>query len=184
MVKREYHRERNPTYTQRRKTAVGALKRGRGLDPQRRSHISNLTLPTRNPRKNEVSTWMRDADNEMAVARVLLEKGSPELYRALLESLHDAVEKNMKAVIVYEGVRVPRGREGHDLVYLEDLLKEKGLEIPVEHREALEKLILVYPRTRYEETGPLPSEFRDGRFLEKLLGQVEGLNRWLKTKSG
>lgn len=179
-------------YYRREKLACSQKRRGKTATPrviggfraEEQPRINNLTLPARNPKMKVVSIWLEDADSEMEAARTLFEKGSPRLHRSILESLHDAVEKNMKAVIVYKGVQAPRGREGHDLVYLENLLKEKGVEIPVEHKDALRNLILVYPRTRYEEAGPLPSEFQDRAFLERLINKVEELNQWLKAKSG
>ena len=170
-----YEIDRNKTVTRRSVSATRA---------EKVAGINNFSLPSRNPRSETVSVWLEDAESEMEAARTLFERGSPRLHRAILESLHDAVEKNMKAVIIYRGVRVPRGREGHDLIYLENLLKEKDIEIPIEHKDSLRNLALVYPRTRYEEAGPLPLEFQDRKFIENFLHRTEELYQWLKTKSG
>jgi len=178
------HRRKDKPVYQVRRSKTGVRNSASAIEAEKMARINNFSLPSRNPRKETVSVWLEDAESEIEAARTLFERDSPRLHRAILESLHDAVEKSMKALIVYKGVRVPRGREDHDLIHLENLLKVKGIEIPIEHRDTLRDLALVYPRTRYEEAGPLPSEFQDRTFVERFLNKTEELNQWLKTKSG
>lgn len=172
--------EGKATYAKRR------LKRGvsarRGKPPPIRG-IERLTLPSRQPRMDEVALWLEDAERDYTAAEKLSKHLDAKVHREILRLLHDSVEKSQKAVLRFLGRDFPRGPRGHDLVELSNLMRDK-VTIPEKHKDIIEDLSLIYLRTRYLEEGSLPDRWYEDTYLLNYMGRVGELNSWLKTKTG
>jgi HEPN domain-containing protein len=86
--------------------------------------------PDRDP--SHPRSWLRRAKSNLARARLLA--GQPDvLYEDLCFDAQQAVEKALKAVLVYSGATVPKT---HALAELLTRVEKSGIEVPSEVREA------------------------------------------------
>jgi len=93
---------------------------------------------------NEVKEWLQKAEQDLVAARVLLKNDPPVLEPACFRC-QQAVEKALKAFLVWKGISF---EEVHNLTYLMDLceLQEPGF---VSLRDVAEKLSPYAVKIRY-----------------------------------
>ncbi|MDR2571440.1 MAG: HEPN domain-containing protein, partial [Oscillospiraceae bacterium] len=70
--------------------------------------------------KQHTDSWSKSAYESMVSSRILLKN------KRKIEALffgHLAIEKILKAILAAKNLTIPKGRQGHDLVYLASIAK-------------------------------------------------------------
>ncbi len=80
-----------------------------------------------------LAEWIRKAENDLAVAKELLERSEPHSLDAICSHAQQAAEKSLKAVYQHFAKRF---RYTHDLDELINGLRNEGITIPLEVTEA------------------------------------------------
>ena len=71
--------------------------------------------------KDEVNDWIEKADHDLGSAKIIY-LHLPEYFDTIAFHCQQAVEKYIKAVLIFENIEFQRS---HDLVYLLELLSQK-----------------------------------------------------------
>lgn len=142
-----------------------------------------MRLPERKMPRSEAEAWFRDAEREFVTANILSRNLDADVHRELLEHLHDSVEKTLKGALLSYGRDYPVGRQGHDLIYMSTLLKDK-LKFTDEQMDFLEDLTSVHPKARYVNAGTVPPKYYRAETIKDYLQRTGRFNRWVKARSG
>ena len=129
--------------------------------------------------REDAGWWLTAAIDDYESAQLLFKGGK---YSKSIHVLHNSVEKVLKAVILAERKRPPRGVEGHNLVRLHAMVARQA-KLPPKLVRTLDDLSPLY----------LPSEYPDAAFgtpgtlfkkeqAQRYLREVGELVRWLKRR--
>lgn len=127
-------------------------------------------------RREDVDWWFRASVDDYESAQLLFRGGK---YSKSIHVLHNASEKVLKAAILAEGKRPPRGAAGHNLVRLCEMLG--GREIPARLVRMLQDLSPLYLPSEYPDAalGVPGTIFKKGQ-AERYVREVGSLIRWLR----
>ena len=98
---------------------------------------------------DEYSQWQRYADENLEMARLALEH---KYYNACLQNVQQAVEKYLKAALLYNKSRFPKT---HNIEMLSQQLTDLGIEPSISDEEA-ELLDTIYIPSKYPLGNALP----------------------------
>jgi len=129
--------------------------------------------------REDAGWWLAAAIDDYESAQLLFKGGK---YSKCIHVLHNAAEKALKAAILAERKRPPRGVEGHNLVRLHAMVARQAKLSPKLVR-TLDDLSPLY----------LPSEYPDAAFgapgtlfkkeqAQRYLREVGELVRWLRRR--
>jgi len=74
-----------------------------------------------NEQSNEIKEWLEKADHDLGSAKIIF-LHLPEYFDTIAFHCQQAVEKYIKAILIFEKIEFQRS---HDLVYLLELLSQK-----------------------------------------------------------
>ncbi len=111
---------------------------------------------------DEYSQWLRYADENLEIARLALEH---KYYNACLQNVQQAVEKYLKATLLYNKSRFPKT---HNIEMLRQQLADLGIEISISDEEA-ELLDTIYVPSKYPLGNALPDFVPDSKIGEQCL---------------
>lgn len=74
-----------------------------------------------NEQSNEIKEWLEKADHDLGSAKIIF-LHIPEYFDTIAFHCQQAVEKYIKAILIFEKIEFQRS---HDLVYLLELLSQK-----------------------------------------------------------
>lgn len=121
---------------------------------------------------NRVSNWIEHADYDLETARAMHDSGR---YLYVLITCQQCLEKLMKSIFEYRGLKVPRI---HDLTRL---VWNLDVESSQENILLFKDLSYYYLASRYgERIRDLSSEINIQR-SEVILKETEGVAKWLKS---
>jgi HEPN domain-containing protein len=152
---------------------------------QRRS-VELLTTPSRitmvgltglaRAQREDVKWWLSAAVDDYESAQLLFKGGK---YSKSIHVLHNSAEKALKAAILAERKRPPRGAAGHNLARLSEMVKFRG--IPPRLARTLLDLGPLYLPTEYPDAAlGVPGTMFKKEQAQRYLKEVGALVKWLR----
>lgn len=96
--------------------------------------------------KNITKKWLEFADTDLKVAKALLDESKKQLYSNCYYHCHQAIEKNLKAILAERNEKIPKI---HDLI---DLLNKTKIKLPKEITNFIDDLNPYYHPIRYPDS--------------------------------
>lgn len=125
--------------------------------------------------KEKTKTWLELANNDLALAKDLLERNGKIYYSA--HFCHQAIEKMLKAIITETTNRIPPPT--HNFKILLDQANLTG--IPEDKKKFILSLMPHYIGTKYpEDIAKLYKQYHK-KFVAGLYKQTQEVFRWLKA---
>ncbi len=128
-------------------------------------------------RREDEEWWLLASVDDYESAQILFKGGK---YAKCIHVLHNSAEKALKAAILSERRRPPRGTGGHNLVRLSEMLTGRG-KLPPTFMRVLQDLGPLYLPTEYPDAAlGVPGTIFKKEQAERYLRQVGALVRWLR----
>ena len=127
-------------------------------------------------RREDVDWWFSTSIDDYESAQLLFKGGK---YSKTIHVLHNAAEKALKATILAERKRPPRGAAGHNLARLVEMISL--WKIPPRLTRALQDLGPLYLPSEYPDAAlGVPGTIFKKEQAERYLREVGGLIKWLR----
>ena len=124
--------------------------------------------------------WLAAAIDDYESAQILFKGGK---YSKTIHVLHNAVEKALKAMILFERRRPPRGAGGHNLVSLYNMVESK-LKLNNKLVRTIDDLSPLYLPSEYPDAAlGVPGTLFKKEQAQTYLREVGELVRWLRKKA-
>jgi len=128
--------------------------------------------------REDVIWWMQTAIEDYETARVLYKA---KRYSKSIHTMHNAVEKMLKAAMLSLRMDIPRGRTGHILTHMYDKVKTQ-YKIPENLEEILRDLSPLYMPTEYPDSAfGVPYKIYGKEYATKYITKVGDILKCLKT---
>ena len=114
----------------------------------------------------EFSRWIVYADENLSIARMAVESG---YYNAALQNVQQAVEKYLKALLLFRKLPV---RKTHSIDLLNSQLNDAGVDVSLEEEDCL-LLDSIYMPTKYPFGSALPDFNPDSEICEQCIKIAE-----------
>ncbi len=125
--------------------------------------------------KQKTKTWVQLAENDLSLAKDLLNKKGRAYYAA--HFCHQAIEKVLKAVISEKTDKIPLPTHNFKI-----LLDQAGLkDVPIEVKECIFSMMPHYIGTKYPEDIAKLYKSYTKSFVTKLYKNTNEVFRWLKA---
>ena len=124
--------------------------------------------------------WLAAAIDDYESAQLLFKGGK---YSKTIHVLHNSVEKALKAVILSERKRPPRGAGGHNLVRLYEMVSRR-LKLSNKLVRTLDDLSPLYLPSEYPDAAlGIPGTLFKKEQAQRYLREVGELIRWLRKRT-
>ncbi len=126
--------------------------------------------------REDVRWWFSASIDDYESAQLLFKGGK---YSKTIHVLHNATEKALKAAILAERKRPPRGAAGHNLARLAEMISLR--KIPPRLMRALQDLGPLYLPSEYPDAAlGVPGTIFKREQAERYLREVGALIKWLR----
>ena len=126
--------------------------------------------------REEVNWWLSAAIDDYESAQILFKGGK---YSKCIHVLHNPAEKGLKAAILAERKRPPRGAGGPNLARLCEMITAR--KVPPNLTRTLQDLGPLYLPSEYPDAAlGVPGKIFKKEQAERFLKEVGGLIRWLR----
>lgn len=130
--------------------------------------------------REDAQWWLAAAIDDYESAQILFKGGK---YSKTIHVLHNAVEKALKAAILSERKRPPRGAGGHNLVSLYNMVESK-LKLSNKMVRTLDDLSPLYLPSEYPDAAlGVPGTLFKKEQAQRYLREVGVLVRWLRKRA-
>lgn len=126
--------------------------------------------------REDVSWWFSACVDDYESAQLLFKGGK---YSKSIHVLHNAAEKALKAAVLAERKRPPRGAAGHNLARLSEMISLR--KIPPRLTRALQDLGPLYLPSEYPDAAlGVPGTIFKKDQAERYMREVGALIKWLR----
>lgn len=130
--------------------------------------------------REDARWWLAAAIDDYESAQLLFKGGK---YSKTIHVLHNAVEKALKAAILSERKRPPRGAGGHNLVSLYNMVESK-LKLSSKLVRTIDDLSPLYLPSEYPDAAlGVPGTLFKKEQAQRYLREVGVLVRWLRKRA-
>lgn len=130
--------------------------------------------------REDAQWWFAAAIDDYESAQLLFRGGK---YSKTIHVLHNAVEKALKAAILSERKRPPRGAGGHNLVSLYNMVESK-LKLSSKLVRTIDDLSPLYLPSEYPDAAlGVPGTLFKKEQAQRYLREVGELVRWLRKRA-